>query len=438
MSQTLPDVRTGILDNGLRLQAVGMHDLPIVSVALILPAGSSNDTHDFAGLSYLAGSSVDAGTATSDIHVLAERIEFLGTTLHVNTMQDASAIIISTITRNLDAAMEILGEILCTASFPEHEVSRLRETQLAALAQMRDRPGLRASLVLDRVLFGSTHPYGRPITGLRDSVRRLTKTDVTTFFERHYTPAGALAIAVGDVSPEQWTSLCRSYLGDWQRTGGNEETPTQVQARDEHKMFLVDRPATPQAEIRIGCVAIQRNHPDYIAATMLNHILGGQFTSRLNSSLRERRGLTYGAWSAFSALRHSGSFTMGGAFHTAQADEAVRVALDEVRTISLEGVTGQELEFARQSMTGSFLRSFETPSQVCGRLQTICVYDLTAEYYRNYLQQLNSVTQDDITRIARQWLDPDRFAVVIVGDASILRGKLEQIRPGDVLDYDDA
>jgi len=146
MSQTLPDVRTGILDNGLRLQAVGMHDLPIVSVALILPAGSSNDTHDFAGLSYLAGSSVDAGTATSDIHVLAERIEFLGTTLHVNTMQDASAIIISTITRNLDAAMEILGEILCTASFPEHEVSRLRETQLAALAQMRDRPGLRASM----------------------------------------------------------------------------------------------------------------------------------------------------------------------------------------------------------------------------------------------------------------------------------------------------
>jgi zinc protease len=438
VSGTIPSIHTDQLANGLQLQTVGMHDVPIVTVALNLRAGSSKETLAQAGLSYLAGSSLDAGTATTNIHGLAERIEFLGTSIHVNTMHDACSIIISTIPRHLDAAMEILGEIICTASFPDHEVNRLRETQLAVLVQMRDRPGVRASLVLDRVLFGTTHPYGRSITGVRNAVEHLTRTDVLTFFERCYTPAGSLAIAVGDVHPDHWLTACQTHLHAWQSRAVDMHPPAEVESSLPHSVFLVDRPATPQAEVRIGSLAMQRNHPDYVAATMLNHILGGQFSSRLNTSLRERRGLTYGAWSAFSALRSSGSFTMGGAFHTAQADEAVRVAIGEVSSLAADGVSAEEFEFARRSMTGAFLRSFETPSQVCSRLQSVYVFSLPAEYYREYLQQLDAVTPDDIVRIARQWLDPDRFAVVAVGDASTLRPRFEQLRIGEVVDYDDA
>lgn len=434
----LPLVRSDALENGLHLRSVEMKALPIASLAVLFRAGGNSDPAGKEGLAHLAGSSLDAGTVASDIHELAGRIEFLGTSLHVTTMHDATSIVCSTLTRHMDELMSILGEILCTATFPSHEIERLRINQTTSLMQMHDRPGVRASQVLDRVLFGDVHPYGRSILGVRRSIEGLTRGDAEDFFKLQYRPGNSFAIVTGDVSVERWRALCSRHLGGWAGMTPAGEAQPETGIPEEGRIFVVDRPDTPQSEVRMGCVAMPRNHPEYLAASVLNHCLGGQFNSRLNRSLREQRGLTYGAWSAFSALRSSGSFVQGGAFQTERTDEAVGVMIEEVRRIRAEGISGEELRYAQQSMSGSFLRSFETPSQVNGRLQTLYAYDMPDSYYSTYLEKLGALTVEEIHRVARRWLPADRFAVVVVGDSHSLKEPLERLNLGTVVDYDDA
>ncbi len=438
MTPALPRIRADRLGNGLDLRTVEMHSLPIVSFALMFRAGSIDEPVGQAGLSHLTGVSLDAGTTTSDIHALAERIEFLGTAFHVTVIHDASSIVCSTLTHHVNDVMSIVGEVLSGATFPQQEVDRLRVTQITSLMQMRDRPGARASHALDRMLFGPEHPYGTPTMGTRNTVELLTNRDTIAFFRERYRPEGAIAIATGDVTIDGWHETCERHLGRWQSGAVSSRSHPQAKTQDCRRLFLIDRPATPQAEVRMGSIAMPRNHPDYLAATVLNHCLGGQFSSRLNTSLREQRGLTYGAWSAFSALRSSGTFVQGGAFHTTRTDEAISVMIDEVRRIAGEGITQEELQHAQQSLSGNFLRSFETPSQVAGRLQAVYAYDLPDDHYRTYLDRLNALTGHEIHQVARRWLDPDRFAVVVVGDSSSLKEPLEKLGLGEVVVYDDA
>jgi len=297
---------------------------------------------------------------------------------------------------------------------------------------------MRASQALDHILFGPEHPYSIPTMGTHDMVERLTSGTTIDFFGERYRPDGAVAIVAGDVTIDGWQRTCERHLGRWQGEALLSRLYPQPATQECRRIFLIDRPATPQAEVRMGCIAMPRNHPDYLGATVLNHCLGGQFSSRLNLALREQRGLTYGAWSAFSALRSSGSFVQGGAFHTASTDEAIRVMLDEVRRIALEGITQEEVQYAQRSLSGNFLRSFETPSQVGGRLQAIYAYDLPDDHYATYLDRLNALTGHEIHRIARHWLDPDRFAIVVVGDSSSVKEPLEKLGLGEVVVYDDA
>ena len=231
MTPTLPRVQADQLGNGLHLRTVEMHALPIVSLALMFRAGSTDDPAGQAGLSHLTGASLDAGTTTSDIHALAERIEFLGTAFHVTTMHDASFIVCSTLTHHLDDVMSIVGEILCSATFPQLEVDRLRVTQTTSLIQMRDRPGVRASHALDRILFGPDHPYGIPAMGMRNTVDLLTHRDTTAFFRGRYRPDGAVAIATGDVTIDGWRETCQKHLGGWQ--GGAASSQAHPQAKSQ-------------------------------------------------------------------------------------------------------------------------------------------------------------------------------------------------------------
>jgi zinc protease len=438
MTQAYGQIHAGKAENGLELRTVEMRDIPAVAFAFVLQAGSEHDGAGLEGTANLTAASIDAGTALSDISTLAERIEFLGTSLQFSAMQDVALIVGYVLKRHLREIMSIVGEILTSASFPAHEIERLRTVQLTSLLQMRDRPAARAAHALDRILFGQGHPYGRPIMGMQESVARITREDVVEFFARHVRPEGTIALATGDVSAEEWRNLCGEFLDGWHGSPENRKPLADPEGRTSRELFVIDRPGTPQAEVRIGCTTLQRNHPDYLGAVVLNHCLGGQFTSRLNSSLREKRGLTYGAWSTLSTLRSSGMWILGGAYDTARTDEAVAVTFEELQRIIDEGITDEELRYAKQSLAGSFLRAFETPAQICSRLQGVYAYDLPVDYYATYIGRLNALTLDDVTRIGRTWLHPEQCAVVAVGDASVLRGKFEQLHLGETRIYDDA
>jgi zinc protease len=438
MKQKLPSVTGSRLATGLELRTMEMPALPIVSIAFVMRAGSDRESIDRAGLSHLTASSLDTGTASSDIHALAERIEYFGTSLQATALHDAVVVTCTALSKHLGNIMAIAGEILCSAMFPDHEVERLQTMQRTTILQMRDRPAMRASNAFDCLLFGDNHPYGRPVIGTLRSVEQLTSHEVREFFRSRYRPGGALALAAGDITGDTWQTLCNTHLGKW--TGNAEDFPAQCVTGGEvrKKIFLIDRPGTPQAEVRVGSIAMPRRHPDFLAATVLNHVLGGQFTSRLNASLREQRGLTYGAWSAFSVLRSSGTFIMGGAFETQRTAEAILVLVEEAKRIALEGISEEELRYAQRSMTGGFLRGFETPSQMCSRVQGLYVYDLPDDYYNTYLDRLNALTLEDIVQVARRWLVPEHFVAVVVGDAGALRPKLEQLPFSETVLYAEA
>jgi zinc protease len=201
-------------------------------------------------------------------------------------------------------------------------------------------------------------------------------------------------------------------------------------------VYLIDRPGAPQSEIRIGSPALARNSPDYFPATVMNRVLGGQFSSRINMNLREKRGLTYGARSAFIFLKQPGPFMVAGGFTGSGTGEAAEQLLLEIGAMHREGVTDQELEFSRMGLSGGFALSFETPFQVAGALQNIVLYGLPDDYYERYIQSLASVTSGDVIRVARATLDPDAMAILVVADAAGTKGGLESLGRGEVIMLD--
>jgi zinc protease len=438
MTNGIPTTRLGGQHDGLMLQALENHSLPIVTLAIMLRAGCDQDEPGCSGVSNLTSSALDAGTATSDLYALAERTEFLGTSLHVSAMHDGASILCSTLTRHLDAVVGVIGEILGGASFPDHEVERLRSSQVTTLMQIHDRPGLRAAQALGSLLFGREHAYGRPAAGTKQDLAAMSSADTRTFFRRRYRPSGALAVAAGDITIGEWKSICERHLAGWEGTNAAPLPQPAITTTHTRRIHLIDRPSTPQAEIRMGCISLKRNHPDYLAASVLNHCLGGQFSSRLNKVLREQRGLTYGVWSSFSALRTGGSFVQGGAFQTEKADEALQGLLDEVERIVGEGISMEELLSAQGSMAGNFLRASETGAHLVSRRQAVYLYDLPDDYHETYLERLRGLTREEILRAARRWIQPEAMITVVVGDAAVLRPRLATLHLGDVVDYDDA
>jgi zinc protease len=435
MTTLPPSSQNPVIANGLQLQTIEIHTIPIVTVALMIRSGSDQDPLQHAGLSHLTATSIDTGTPTFDIHALAEQTEFLGTSLHISATHDGASIVCSTLRRHLDGVMGTISEILCHAAFPEHEVNRLRATQITSLLQIRDRPSLRAAQTVDQILFGSEHCYGRPTLGEQSNLSGLTAADTSAFFRDRYRPSGAVAVAAGDITIEDWINTCERHFACWEGTPPAPLVQPALQRKHTRTVYLIDRPSTPQAEIRMGCLALERRHPEYLAATVLNHCLGGQFSSRLNKTLREERGLTYGVWSSFSALRTAGSFVQGGAFQTEKAGEALQGLTDEVERIVGEGITEEELRSAQRSMSGNFLRASELATQLAGRRQAMYLFDLPEEYYATYIERLNALSRPDILRAAQHWLRPEEMVTAVVGDAHRLRGNLEALHLGEVRDY---
>jgi len=421
------------LPNGLRVWLMEHHALPLTVLNLVIPAGADADPPGLAGLASLTAEALETGTRSMDLYAIADRLEYAGASMRSRATYDGSTVAVSMLKKYLDPVLEVLSELLTAPVFPAGEVERLKGQRLASLLQMKDRPAAIASRLLTNLLFGSHHPYANEVIGTEAGLQAMTREDAGGFHDVLYRPERSTLIVAGDLTKEECERQCSRYLSGW-RAGTPAPRPGPPAVRAEQPgIYLVDRPGATQSEIRVGRIALRRNDPDLPAAMVLNRVLGGQFSSRLNQNLRERRGLTYGAWSSFLPLRHPGPLLAGGAFHTGGTGEAVGELRDEIRRMRQDGVTDEELTFARESMAGAFALAFETPAQVAETLQNIPLYDLPRDYYDTYVDRIRGVSSDDCRRIAEQWLDVDTMTVVIVGDAASVRPQLEHMGLGPVL-----
>ena len=429
----LPAFERMALSNGLPVVLVGMHEVPVVEVILVVRAGATADPAGREGLASMTADMLDEGAGGRDALALADAVDFLGATLETGADWDASTVSLRVPVARLGDALPLLADVALRPDFPDKELARLRKEALTALLQARDVPGRIASRALAEAVFGKAHRYGRPETGDATSLSALNVAELRAFHDERYTPAAATLVVVGDVTAESVLPLLEKAFGAWKALAGAPAAPPvpvppQVRTRT---VWLVDKPGSVQSAIRIGRVGLSWTDPQYAATEVMNTLLGGSFTSRLNDNLREKHGYTYGAHSGFARYRTAGLFVAMADVQTDKTAPALTEFMNELARIRTPA-TPEEAERARSYAALRYPEQFETTQQVAGHVVEKVVYDLPDGFFEQFVPKALAVDAAAIQKAAEAEVDPHRIAIVVVGDRSKVEAPLWALNLGTV------
>jgi zinc protease len=422
------------LPNGMRLIVVENRALPLARVDLHVRSGSAQDPADRLGTAELVASLLDKGTERRTAVEIAETIEGVGGTLSASADRDDVTVRVGVLSDQLPLAFDLLSDVALRPAFPAGELETMRGRQLSALQAAMGNPGFLAGRAFSRVVYGDRHPYGTSQTP--ETVRALGREDLVRFHRAHFTPGNALLVVSGDVTPERARELAARYFGDWSGGAPASGAVPAPGMPDATRIHLVHRPGSVQTNILVGHPALTPDNPDYYAVQALNMVLGAGNNSRLEQVLREQRAWTYSARSAFTRPRGTGVYRANTEVRTEVTDSAAAELLAQLRRIRDEPVSQTELEAAKSFLTASFPGRMETPGAVASQLATTRLLGLPAEHLTRYPERIAAVTVEDVQRVARQYLHPDRTAIVMVGDARQILAPVEAIAPVTLYDVD--
>ncbi|MEX2611005.1 MAG: pitrilysin family protein, partial [Gemmatimonadota bacterium] len=427
-----PHVHRGALANGLAVLAARAGDLPLVTAQVVLDAGAVREDAGRAGLAQLTACLLDAGAGGRDGDALAWELERLGVALEATAGWDALVVGLTVHADRLEPALALLADIVRRPDFPEDEVGRLRDEQLAGLVQRRADPRLLAGDMATRFLYAADAPYARPLPGTDETVAELTPADVSEFHGRWFVAPDSALVLVGALDPESAPELAERFFGDWDGAAPGPVAASSAPRAVEPVVHLVDRPGAVQTELRMGHVGVARGHPDHFPLQVMNSLLGGAFTSRLNMNLREKHGFTYGVRSGFTMRRLPGPFLIQTAVATAVTARAVEEVLKEVARLREEGAPEGEVAANRDYLAGVQPLQLQTTEQVAGHLTDLVVYGLPDDWYDTYAARIQAVTPEEVHRVAREYVRPERMATVVVGAADALAEALAGLGAGPV------
>ncbi|MFL6193847.1 MAG: M16 family metallopeptidase [Thermoanaerobaculia bacterium] len=427
-----PPFLRGRLSNGLNVIAAHHPGVPLVSLEMVVPGGGQHDPEGRAGLATLTASVIDEGTARRSSIEIAALAEHLGGYLVTGADWDVGYLATGLLADHTRGGLDLLAEVATTPTFPDAEVERLRQLRLAEILRRGQDPGALADDRFNRLVYRGT-PYANPLLGTAESIQGIDRDALAGFYSGHYGFAGSTLIAVGELDPED---LLRDAEAAFGAAGPTAPPPPQPEIRPPApagvSVHIVDRPGAAQTELRVGQVGVPRMHPDYTVLVVMNTLLGGKFTSRINLNLRERHGYTYGANTRFHPRLGPGPFTMAAAVETAAAANAAREALHEIRRVREALVEPEELEETLGYVLGVFPYSLQTVGDITRRLETIVVYGLPDDYYAGYLERIAAITREQLLDAARRHLDPDHMTIVAVGPAATLEPQFEGLGPVSV------
>ena len=430
---TLPAIRTATLPNGLELAVVEMHKVPVVDVSLVVDAGGVRDPADLPGLATFTTTMLQQGAGRRSALDIADEAAFLGAQLNAGAGYDVATVSLHVPKRRLAAALDLLTDVVLRPTFADSEVTRQRELRRTQLLQQRDEPVQVANVAFPAIVYGAAHPYGRPLSGNDAVVAGLARERVAAFYRTYYRPNGARLLVVGDVTLDEARRLITERFGAWTRGEVSAAPAATAPPPAPRAIYLIDKPGAAQSVVRIGHVGPARDTPDYFALQVLNTILGGAFTSRLNQNLRETHGYTYGAGSAFALRRKGGPFVAQASVVTAKTDSSLIEFLKELRRIRDEAVPAAELEKAKQYLVLGLPGDFETTASAAARFSELFIYGLPFNYFGSYIDRINAVTAADVQRVARQYIDPDHFDIVVVGDRSQIEAGIRALNEGAIV-----
>jgi zinc protease len=324
--------------------------------------------------------------------------------------------------------MSLLADVVRRPVFSQEEIDRQRSQALAGLQVSLEDPDFIAAAVLGRLIYGF-HPYGFPDTGMPETIARITRDDLREFHRRYFAPNNCILAIVGDVTIDEAIGAAEKAFGDWPRQAV--QAPKMAEPpRPTRRVVIVDKPDSVQTAIRIGQLGIPRKTADYMALDQLIRILGGEGSNRLFRVLRSERGLTYSASADMHAMLLAGDFVAETDTRSEATGEAIRVMLEEVTRLQQVRISEGELAGAQAYMTGSFPLTIETPGLIARQVVNVLFYDLSLDELRTYRQRVNAVTTEDVLRVARAYLQPDRLSLVLVGNATAFKDQLAKVGLG--------
>jgi len=434
---SLPPIQRATLSNGLSVLLMEKHQVPVVEVNLVVRGGSVLDPDGKVGLASMTADMMDEGAGDRDALELADAIDFLGANVSTFAGSHTSGVTLYTPESKLDDALPLMADVALRPTFPEQELERKRRSRLTTLLQWHDQPGAIASVLINEVLYHN-HPYGHSSVGDETSIRALSVSDLRSFHDTYFVPNNAVVIVVGDVTSSTMIPKLEAAFGAWSRgsvPSPSWPAPEQVARRE---VLLVDRPGSAQSEIRIGRVGVSRTTDDYFALQVMNNILGGAFTSRLNQNLREDKGYTYGAGSSFSYRELPGPFIASSAVQTDATDKALAEFFKEFDGIR-QPVPADELERGKNYVALRYPGSFQSVRGIAGNIEDLWEYQLPTDYFNQFVDRVLAVTQADVQRAARRYIVPNRMLVVIVGDRAKIEAGVRALNLGPlrVLSIDD-
>lgn len=430
----LPPYTRTTLDNGLVVFIMPTHRLPLVDFRLLVRAGSVCDPGGKEGLANLTADLLTQGAGARDARQIAEDIAFVGGSLDASAGLEQTVITCEVLKKDFATGLELLRDVTVSPTFPAEEVARKRDETLGAIASQRDDPGTVANQELGPFLLGQS-PLAHPTIGWEKPVGTLTREDVTSFHDRYFRPENAMIAVVGDVDPQAVRAALAKAFGGWKKGGGRTgDAYTPVPESRGRQVLIVNKPEVTQTQIRLACMGVPRNHPDYYPITVANTILGAGFTSRLVNEIRVVQGLTYSISSRFAMYRNAGTFRIG----TFTKNETIRRTIDEtlkvVKTLLENGPGEEELDKAKRYLTGQFPLGLQAPDALATQLLDVEFYGLDPRFVETFNDRINAVTMADCRRALKSYFCVDDLRILVVSNPEVAKKALEGLGPIDVRD----
>jgi zinc protease len=417
-----PPYAVKTLGNGLQVIAVSHHEQPAVSLRLLIRAGAANDPDDKPGVAALAATLLDQGTTSRTAEQIANAIDSIGGAMGVGAGSDHSFINAVVMKDSLNFALDLVSDVARNPAFAPEEIERQRQQSLSGMRVSYDDPEFLANIVFERLVYGF-HPYGRPQAGTPETLGSITRDDLVAFHRKWFGANTAILAIVGDVTSEEAFAGAERAFGTWGRATA--EPPKAIDPPPPtRRVIVIDKPGAVQTEIRVGNIALPRKNDDYMALDLAAKVLGGEGANRLHRVLRSERGLTYGASADYAALKQSGHLVAQTNTRSETTGETLRLIVDETWKLLRDRVGDRELEGAQEYLTGSFPLTIETPSQIALQILNVVFFGLNMNDLQTYRERVNAVTVEEVQRVARLYLHPDKLTVVLVGDASVFTKQL--------------
>jgi zinc protease len=404
-----------VLENGAVLLLSEKHDIPMVTVTVAVKAGNMTAPVDNPGLASITASLLMQGTSKRTAGQISEKIDFIGGSLSTSGGDDFASASLKVLKKDLQTGLDVLSDVILNPVFDQKEIDRKVKAVLADIRRKKEEPSVVAYEAFQKAVFGK-HPYGITGDDESDFLPKMTRQNVLAFYSSRYSPNNAVIAVVGDVTEKEIVGLLNNYLRPWQKKDLLPPEPVQTPRIDKTTVQKIQKNVT-QANIVIGHRGISRENPDYYAVLIMNYILGGGgFSSRLVDTIRDNRGLAYDVHSLFSAQKEPGTFSVSVRTKNESANDVIEEVLKEIRRMQTDLVSEKELADAKAYLTGSFPLRMDTYAKIAGILTSLEIYNLGLDYADKYPTLINSVTREDILRVAQKYLHPDNSIIVVVAD----------------------